>query len=318
MLATPVASTLKLNFPGAKLTYWTHPGLRPILLGLCPFIDEVVDYKREDNFFQLAKTYENLRSDLFVDLANSTKSHAMTWLTRSKVLRYEKESPHIRPIKHAVTNFLDTVRPVCDELPDPLFPTIFPETLTDSVLDPFFEHHEHRSVPFIGLVPGVGKLRPHRAWLHDGWLYLIEHILSWKSHLPVLIGGSDEHELCAELNASAGGRALNVAGRLSLAETAAVLKQCQVVVSSDTGPAHIAVAVGTKVIGLYGPTFPQRSGPFGCMDLVLDESSNCRCHDQKHCRFAQPHAPGDCMRRIMLEEIIRTLKMLLFNEHLHQ
>src|SRR5580658_11315031 len=100
MLATPVATTLKLNFPGAKLTYWTHGGLRPILLGPCPAIDEVVDYKRDDNLFQLGKMLESLRPDLFIDLANSTKSRAMTWLSHTKILRYEKEPPHTRPIKH--------------------------------------------------------------------------------------------------------------------------------------------------------------------------------------------------------------------------
>ena len=113
MLATPAASALKLNFPASKLTYWTHPELRPILLGLCPAIDEVVDYDRDANVFQLGKTFESLKPDLFVDMSNSPKSRAMTWLSRAKIVRYEKESPNIRPIKHAVVNFLDTVRPLC-------------------------------------------------------------------------------------------------------------------------------------------------------------------------------------------------------------
>src|ERR1700722_12519017 len=79
MLATPVATTLKLNFPGAKLTYWTNPQLKPILLGLCPAIDEIVDYNREAGLMELSKTYNSLKADLFVDLANSMKSHVMTW-----------------------------------------------------------------------------------------------------------------------------------------------------------------------------------------------------------------------------------------------
>jgi ADP-heptose:LPS heptosyltransferase len=309
MLASPVATTLKLNFPGAKLTYWTHAGLRPILLGLCPAIDEVVDYVRDANLFQQAKTFESLRPDLFVDLAASTKSHAMTWLSRVKVLRYDKN-----PAQHAVDNFLNTIRPVCNEFPDPLFPTIFPEALVEHVLEPFFEPGQHRSVPYIGIVPGVGKLRPHRAWLHDCWLYLLEHILGWGTHLPVLIGGSDESEMCAQLNESVGGRALNTAGKLSLPEAAAVLKQCEVVVSGDTGPAHLAVAVGTKVVGLYGATYASRSGPFGCEDLVLDQSAACQCHGNKSCQFTQPGSPGDCMRRIMLVEVIEKLKYALHGE----
>src|ERR1700735_4751563 len=93
MLASPVAATLKLNYPGAKLTYWTHKDLRQLLLGLCPSIDDVVDYDREAGILELIKTARNLRADLFVDLAGSFKSLIMTWPTKSKVLRYEKISP---------------------------------------------------------------------------------------------------------------------------------------------------------------------------------------------------------------------------------
>ena len=50
-------------------------------------------------------------------------------MTKIKVVRYEKQAPHVRPIKHAVANFLDTIKPVCNEYPEQLFPTIFPDAL---------------------------------------------------------------------------------------------------------------------------------------------------------------------------------------------
>jgi ADP-heptose:LPS heptosyltransferase len=311
MLATPVATALKMNFPTARLTYWTHPELRSILLGLCPAIDEVVDYSRDANVFQLGKTFESLRPDLFVDLANSPKSRAMTWLTRAKVVRYEKQAANATPIRHASINFLDTIRPVCSEFPNPIFPTLFPDVLVEQTLDPFLEHEDIDKIPLLAIVPGVGKLRPHRAWIEDGWFYLLEHILSWKTHLPVLIGGSDEEELCTRLNEGISKKCLNLAGKLSLPQTAAILKKCELVVSGDTGPAHMAVAVGTRVIGLYGPTFPERSGPFGNAELCLDQSRSCGCHAQKYCQYTNPKLPGECMRRIMLVEIIEKLNLAL-------
>jgi ADP-heptose:LPS heptosyltransferase len=317
MLATPVATTLKLNFPAAKITYWTHPSLRPILLGLCPAIDEVFDYVREASLFQQVKHLKELQPDLFVDLANSTKSRTFTWLAKTKIVRYQKQSPNETPMKHAVANFLDTIRPICDEFPDPLFPTIFPEALASEILQRLFMQGQLPSQPLIGIVPGVGKLRPHRAWIFDGWSYLLQHILSWNTYLPILIGGPEEEDLCRQLNESVSNRCLNVAGKLSLPETAAFLKRCRVVVSGDTGPAHIAVAVGTPVIGLYGPTYPARSGPYGCLDTVIDQSSSCQCHNSKTCNFAAPGEPGECMRRIMLEEITHRLKMELEGQPLH-
>jgi len=310
MLASPIAATLKLNYPAAKLTYWTHPSLREILLGLCPSIDDVVDYERDANIFQLVKTFDNFRADLFVDLANSLKSRSMTWMTRSTVLRYEKQAPHELPRHHAVGNFLDTVRPVCPEIPEKLFPTIFPEAFSEELLERLFREHSFDSRPLIGIVPGVGKLRPHRAWIYEGWLYLLQLIIDWRTHIPVLIGGPDETELSQRLNADCGNKCLNLCGKLSLAETATILKECDLVVSGDTGPAHIAVAVGTKVIGLYGATFPERSEPYGCHKLVLDQSSRCECHDLKYCRYSNPGEPGRCMQRIMLAEVLEKMKLV--------
>jgi ADP-heptose:LPS heptosyltransferase len=297
---------LKLNFPAAKLTYWTHPELKEILLSLCPAIDEVIEYDRDVSVLELGKIFSSVNPDLFVDLANSVKSKAMTWFSRARIVRYEKQPPDFRPIRHATANFLDTIRPICPEIPETLFPTIFPEALSDQVMDRILPGG-FPSFPTIGIVPGVGKFRPHRGWLYECWLYLLQHILRWKTHIPVLIGGEDELKLCADLNAAVDNVCLNLAGKLSLAETAAILKYCQIVVSSDTGPAHLAIAVGTKVIGLYGPTFPERSGPYGCLDLVLDQSENCACHDQKTCKFTNPQDPGQCMSRIMLAEVVDKL-----------
>ncbi len=311
MLATPVAATLKLNFPAAKITYWTHPELREILISLCPSVDEVIDYDRQTSVFELARTFSSAQPDLFVDLSNSPKSGAMTWFSRAKVLRYQKQPAEARPIRHAAANFLDTIRPICSEIPENFFPTIFPEALSDSVVDRFLDERGFARMPVIGIVPGVGQLRPHRAWVYECWIYLLQHILRWQSHIPILIGGADEKQLCADLSAAVDDNCLNLAGESSLCETAAVLKRCDIVVAGDTGPAHLAVAVGTKVIGLYGPTFPERSGPYGCLDLTLDQSESCGCHEQKSCQYTNRSDPGQCMARIMLAEVVERLDGVL-------
>jgi ADP-heptose:LPS heptosyltransferase len=312
MLASPVAATLKLNFPAAKVTYWTHPELKRALLSLCPSIDEIIDYDRKASIFELSKTFADFKADLFVDLANNTKSKLMTLISRkTRVFRYEKQSALARPIRHATENFLDTIRPICPQIPDYPFPTIFPRAPADEVVERVLIEQGLPNSRIIGIVPGVGKHRPHRAWVYESWVSLLQQIELWSTHVPALIGGSDEVELCAKLAASVEFPCLNLAGRLSLPETAAVLKKCDVVISGDTGPAHIAIAVGTPVIGLYGPTFPERSGPYGCLDMVLDQSEKCGCHDQKFCQFTSPHDPGRCMSKIMLFEVVERLRQFL-------
>ena len=161
----------------------------------------------------------------------------------------------------------------------------------------------------IGLVPGVGKHRPHRSWILDGWQYLISALLAREDCLPVLIGGSDEIELGESLEPVLPSPAYNLIGKLDLTQTAFVLKHCQFVVSCDTGPAHMAVAVGTPVIGLYGPTSPKRSGPYGYADLVIDQSAACKCVQTKVCQYA--NGSGECMSRIMLPEVLEKINEIL-------
>jgi heptosyltransferase III len=313
LLASPVAKTLKLNFPGATITYWNHESLRELLLGLCPSIDDYLDFSKETPLFALTKTVRQFKPDLFVDLSNSHRGILMSHLISGKTLRYIKRPVDERPIMHAVDNFMETILPVCDEIPKGFFPTIFPEALAAERLPKVLTTTKGELLPMIGIVPGVGKHRAHRAWLKDGWLYLLDAISKKGSQKAVLIGGEDEQELCALLERESHSTCQNLAGKLSLTETAALLKHCEVVISGDTGPAHLAVAVGTPVVGLYGPTYPERSGPYDYMNLVIDTSKKCGCIGAKSCSFTPYGDPGECMGKIMLAEILEKLDVVLYD-----
>ena len=311
MLATPVAHALKLNYPAAKLTYWSHPVLRQLLLGMNPHVDEFIDFSRDVGFFQMVKQIDAMKPDLFVDLSNSSKLKFLPWFTRVPIVRYHKQRTDSLPVMHAVDNFMATVKHLCPEIPDPYFPSIFPEAMAKDVLEKINGGNDYSAQPLIALVPGVGKHRPHRAWIRDGWIYLIRNLLERKSYRLLLIGGEDDAELCQSINEETGNGCVNVAGVLSLAETAAVLRRCIFAISGDTGPAHLAVAVGTPVIGLYGATYPQRSGPSGFSVMTIDQSKACRCHGAKFCQVARPDGPGECMHRIMLPEVIEKIDLAL-------
>src|SRR5262249_49621463 len=152
-----------------------------------------------------------------------------------------------------------------------------------------------------------------RAWSMDGWLNLVEHLTEKDTHLPVLVGGSDEVEIGDKIASRFQGKVLNLCGKLSLLQTAVVLRQCSLVVSADTGPAHISVAVGTPVVGLYGPTAPARSGPYNCDRLIVDRYNDCSCRYKKHCRLADASSvssleSGKCMNAITLDDVLEKIE----------
>lgn len=93
---------------------------------------------------------------------------------------------------------------------------------------------------------------------------------------PLLIGGGGDRELAAEVSARIGGRAIDACGRTDVAGLGALLRRCAALLTGDTGPMHMAAAVGTPIVGLFfGPALPQDTGPYGEGHLVLHAPVPC-------------------------------------------
>jgi heptosyltransferase-1 len=69
-------------------------------------------------------------------------------------------------------------------------------------------------------------------------------------------------------------------------------------ISGDTGPVHIAAAVGTPIVGLYGPTWPERNGPWHPDDEVVSRAHTCECHHKRECQRA-----SRCIDDITIDEV---------------
>src|SRR5262249_40510540 len=144
------------------------------------------------------------------------------------------------PMVHAVDNFLATLKPLSLDALEKKFPTLTVGVQDISTATQKLADAGAGELGLVGLVPGVGKLRPHRAWITEGWTYLARILLKSGRYMPVLIGGEDEAALCQGIEKDIAGGCINLAGKLSLVETASVLSLCRSVVSGDTGPAHLA------------------------------------------------------------------------------
>ncbi len=126
--------------------------------------------------------------------------------------------------------------------------------------------------PYAVLHPGTSV--PARAWPTARFAALVP-LLRARGWSVVVTGGPGERELTSQV---AGNEAVDLGGRTSLAELAAVLERAAVVVAGNTGPAHLAAAVGTPVVSLFAPTVPAaRWGPYGVPTRLLgDQQAACR------------------------------------------
>jgi heptosyltransferase-1 len=108
----------------------------------------------------------------------------------------------------------------------------------------------------IVLLPGAG--RPEKMWPVERFRELARLL----GDRAVAVWGPGEEELAKSIGGA-------VAPKTSLRELASILQHSRLVIGADTGPLHLAAALGTRVIGLYGPTNPQRNGPFGQLDRCV-------------------------------------------------
>jgi ADP-heptose:LPS heptosyltransferase len=156
---------------------------------------------------------------------------------------------------------------------------------------------------FVALHPGTSV--PARAWPVDRFAEA-SRLLTDRGHRVVLTGASSERLLTS--HAVAGTPATDLGGRTSLAELAAVLAAADVVVVANTGPAHLAAAVGTPVVSLFAPTVPAaRWAPYRVPHVLLgDQEAVCRDTRVTRCPF-----PGHpCLTTVGADAVLAAVEQL--------
>ncbi len=125
-----------------------------------------------------------------------------------------------------------------------------------------------------------------------------------------LIGGAQDRTLYEGVVSSLQPMAFNWAGAVTLPELGSLLGQMDLMISSDTGPMHMAAALGVPVVAAFGPTDPQRTGPFGTRAVVVSrEGLSCRPCFQRTCRLEEDAPP--CLVGIEPEEVVDAVVRLL-------
>ncbi|HSH76224.1 MAG TPA: glycosyltransferase family 9 protein [Longimicrobiales bacterium] len=164
--------------------------------------------------------------------------------------------------------------------------------------------------PLLGIFPGAHA--PARRWPVDRFARLVSRLAAAGARL-VVMGGPGETALTARVAAAARG-ALDVGGRTDLFDLAALLSLCDLVVTNDTGPMHLAGAVGTRTVSLWGPSDPEEVRQVGAPDLrVTGPDLACKPCYRNHCRrrgvgTLLPDAHEECMRLIEVEDVSRAVE----------
>jgi lipopolysaccharide heptosyltransferase I len=151
---------------------------------------------------------------------------------------------------------------------------------------------------FIALV--VGSSRKSKDWPVQGYRRLIALLQQKYGLLIVLLGTAAQMGTARQIEGeSNSAEVIDLVGRTSLYELVRLLKAAAVAVGPDSGPGHLAAAVGTPYIALFGPTAARRVAPYGCSHLVVQAPLPCAPCAESNC----PEGHNDCMRSISAEMV---------------
>ena len=282
-LSTTVISPLRQRFPDAKITFLVGPRAFD-LLAADPQIDQVLVY---DNLgehagwrgkIRLIKFLRRERFDLVVDLRDSLWSRFIGgkhWDMRRR-----------RGDIHAVTRYLDVLQRhgLNVEGAQPQFQV---DTQRLAECDAFLiENGVNRHQVLVGVHPGGNWV--YKLWGPESFAQIADRLCEkWNAQI-LLFAGPDEQELQAEVANLMHQQPICVKVD-DLCQVAALIAACDFYIGNDTGPMHIAVAVGTPVVAIFGSTNHHRSGPYGERHIVVHSGVElgCNpCHPGKH--------PGGC------------------------
>lgn len=125
--------------------------------------------------------------------------------------------------------------------------------------------------PRVAMIPGAAR-GPSKRWPSDHFIALGKRLTEKNDCSIVTMGISKEADLCSRISESIGPETLNLAGQTSLAEWVALLYAADLVIANDSGGMHLAAAIGTPVVAIYGITDPSRTGPLGTRCTVVQNS----------------------------------------------
>lgn len=132
-----------------------------------------------------------------------------------------------------------------------------------------------------------GAAWPNKRWPAERLGRLAAWLRARHGLRSVALWGPGEQDLAAEVARVSDGAAV-VAPATGLADLVAMAREAKLMVSGDTGPTHIAAAVGTPVVSLFGPTNPARNGPWDRADVAVSRYDACVCHYERRCRHEDP------------------------------
>jgi len=320
----PILGLLKRRWPEARISWLVTPVCAPLVEGH-PLVDEVILFNRKrfghawrsptamTAFFRSLRLLREKQFDWVVDFQGLFRSGLMTLATGAPVRVGFDDAREGAPWfythavssggwwhQHATGRYLHLAEALGCEM-SPVEYEFAVDDADRAVAAKLVGHDR----PYAVLIPGTHWLT--KRWPVERFADVVAP-LKQRFGLESIVAGSPDD---AVLGNSIGG-ALNLCGRTTLRQTIALLEKASLVIANDSGPMHIASALGRPLVALFGPTNPILTGPYGRLDSVIRLGISCApCYSRtcSHC---------SCLRWLQIEPVLKLAEKQMGRDHLRQ
>ncbi|MDD5439369.1 MAG: lipopolysaccharide heptosyltransferase II [Candidatus Omnitrophica bacterium] len=320
LFSTPFIRTIRMRFPDAYIACITVPSCREILEAN-PRIDEVllfdertvnrgimkkIDFIRElrkKRFDTVILLHRSLTRAIVASLGGISERIGYRYPKRNLFLTV-KAAPGPTPV-HRVENFLTLARAIGagDGTPELEF---YYKPEDENYIRRFLKEHKISSDDVVIVINPGGNWEPKR-WHIQRYIELCRELLKKPRVKLVVSGARQDVGLYLQIQEALSVPIFSLAGRISLRQLGALLKRADLMISGDSGPLHVALALKRKAIALFGPTSPSLTGPLGapdCRIIAKDVGCAIPCY-RVSCRDRR------CMNAIEVHEVVRAVEEML-------
>ncbi len=328
LLITPAVRGIRRNFPQARITLLVGKWSRSIINGN-PNIDEIIDVPDEIFFkimpLSLISLIIRLRKrkfDMVFVWHRSMAFRFFSWLLGIKtrvgfsrngnamfLSHYVEENPKI----HEIHEYQSTLIPLEIESAGIDMDLVISEEDKRFADNLWKEYALSDRDIVLGIAPAGGKnpkeVVPLKHWPREYFAELSDKLIEQKNARVIFLGSKDDAAVVRDVLSMMRGRAVDLCGKTNLKQAAAVIQKCKVFIGNDSAPMHIAAAVKTPVISLFGPTDPKELAPLDYKHVYLYAEAECSpCY--KNGRFPDCKTK-DCMYKITPEEVSKVVYDIL-------
>lgn len=316
LLTTPAIAALRQAYPEACIDTVVGAGAAAEVLQNNPDLDTIIARTARGSWARVMQTYRLLRDGRYTDaviLPPLSAYAAAAWLARTPrrvgqggrgMNRFLTELRQTRAT-HMADAMLDT-------MPLPAAPRRDARQLVVSV-DAESKAASDALLAASGiaadgpvLAVNVGATRPQKRWFAASFALALDGL----ADTPCILVGSGEEDIALAadvLRLTQRARPVNLVGKTSVKTLAAVLQRCDLLLSADSGPMHLATAVGTPTLALFGSTDPAVTGPFDTRSEAIYKALPCApCGNHPTCEGRY-----DCLRAITPDEVVLAARRLL-------